>query len=479
MVFSSLTFVCVFFPLVVAFYFALPKAANNIVLVVASYIFYGWGDPVALLLIAPSVAMNFQFGRLIDAAGGGRRRRFVTVAVAINLLILLVFKYSDFILENLNWLVRLSAITEWQTPLPDFSLPLGISFFTFHNISYLVDVYRGGKRAQQSPLAFTLYIINFPQLIAGPIIRYYQIVDQLAARSVGLADVDIGIARFTTGLAKKLLIANPIGVIVDMIFVLPPSDLTVTAAWLGILCYALQIYFDFSGYSDMAIGLARMFGFHFPENFNYPYSATSIQDFWRRWHITLSAWVRDYIYIPLGGNRFGPWKTARNLWIVFFLTGAWHGASWNFIVWGLWHGFFLWLERLHPVQNALIRAPYAIRNVYVLVVVLFGWVMFRAMSFEYALQFLSRLFSLQGTSLQALGIWQFTSPAMLVMITVATILAYPIWPRMKQAWQDATKSGRGPLIGDIARAIYVGLVMVLSLATMAVSQQNPFLYFQF
>jgi alginate O-acetyltransferase complex protein AlgI len=475
MVFSSLTFVCVFLPLVVAFYFALPKAANNAVLVVASYVFYGWGDPVALLLIAPSVAMNFQFGRLIDAARGVRRRQLVTAAVAIDLLILVVFKYSDFILENLNWLLRLSStITEWQVPLPHLSLPLGISFFTFHNISYLVDIYRGGQRAQQSPLAFTLYIINFPQLIAGPIIRYYQIVDQLAARKVGLEDVDLGIARFSTGLAKKLLIANPIGVIVDMIFAVPPSDLTAGAAWLGVLCYALQIYFDFSGYSDMAIGLARIFGFHFPENFNYPYSAISIQDFWRRWHITLSAWVRDYIYIPLGGNRLGPWKTARNLWIVFFLTGAWHGASWNFIVWGLWHGFFLWLERLHPVHNALMRTPRAIRNVYVLLVVLVGWVMFRAMSLEYALQILSRMFSLRGASPQALDIWQFTSPAMLVMISAAAILAYPIWPRMKKAWL-----GEQPLLGDLARAAYVGVVMVLSLATMAVGQQNPFLYFRF
>ena len=477
MVFSSLTFVCVFLPTVVAFYFALPRRANNLVLVVASYLFYGWGDPVALLLIVPSVAMNFHFGRLVHAASGLRRRRFVTAAIAINLVVLIVFKYSDFILENLNAALRL--ITAWQVPLPKLGLPLGISFFTFHIISYLVDVYRGVQPAQQSLLAFTLYIINFPQLIAGPIIRYRQIADQLGARSVTFGDVDAGIARFCTGLAKKLLIANPIGVIVDSIFAMPASEFTITTAWLGAICYALQIYFDFSGYSDMAIGLARIFGFRFPENFNYPYSAVSIQDFWRRWHMTLSAWFRDYVYIPLGGNRLGPWKTARNLWVVFLLTGAWHGASWNFIVWGLWHGFFLWLERLNPVHNLLLRMPRLVRNGYVMFVVLVGWVMFRAETMDYAIEFLCRMFALRPATSQPLSVSQITSVPMLVLIIIAVFLAFPVWPRAKAMWVRATELANSPVIDDLARTAYVTAVMVLSLATMAAGQQKSFLYFRF
>lgn len=477
MVFSSLTFVCAFLPTVVAFYFALPKQANNLVLVIASYLFYGWGDPVALLLIVPSVATNLHLGRFIDAASGLRRRRLVTAAIAINLGVLVVFKYSDFILANLNTMLRL--VTEWQAPLPRLGLPLGISFFTFHIISYLIDVYRGVQRAQQSLLAFTLYIINFPQLIAGPIIRYWLIVDQLGARSVTFSDVDTGITRFCTGLAKKLLIANSIGVIVDSIFAIPGPELTIATAWLGTICYALQIYFDFSGYSDMAIGLARIFGFRFPENFNYPYSAVSIQDFWRRWHITLSAWFRDYVYIPLGGNRLGPWKTARNLWVVFFLTGAWHGASWNFIVWGLWHGFFLWLERLNPVHDVLLRMPRFVRNGYVLFVVLVGWVMFRAESMEYATKFLCRMFGLQAATLQSVPVSQVTSVPMLLLIAIAAFLAYPVWPRAKAMWVSVSKRGNRPVIDDLVRTAYVTAVMMLSLATMAVGQQNPFLYFRF
>ncbi|HEY5503649.1 MAG TPA: MBOAT family O-acyltransferase, partial [Sedimentisphaerales bacterium] len=260
----------------------------------------------------------------------------IVIGIGFNLLVLILFKYTDFLLGNLN--VLLGLMPGWYVPLPHIELPLGISFFTFHIISYLVDVYRGNVNAQKSRVAFTLYVINYPQLIAGPIIRYHQISDQLQQRTVRFADVESGVSRFTIGLAKKLLVANPIGVVADQIFMVSPDQLNSTTAWLGVLCYGLQIYFDFSGYSDMAIGIGRIFGFRFPENFNYPYSAMSLQDFWRRWHMTLSMWFRDYVYIPLGGNRNGPWKTARNLWIVFFLAGVWHGASWNFIIWGLWHG---------------------------------------------------------------------------------------------------------------------------------------------
>ena len=393
MVFSSPTFICLFLPLTFALYFLLPKSANNLVLVAASILFYAWGDPVAAAaLIVPSVVLNFYFGRLIGAAEGAKRRKLTVAAIAFNLAVLIAFKYSRFIVENLNDVLPLVGAP--ALPVPNIPLPLGISFFTFHILSYLIDIYRGVLPPQTSLSAFALYIVNFPQLIAGPIIRYRQIADQLDSRTVGLGDVEHGVLRFVTGLAKKLLIADPIGQVADVIFGAGAHELSVGAAWLGVTCYALQIYFDFSGYSDMAIGLARMFGFRFPENFNYPYAATSIQDFWRRWHITLSAWFRDYVYIPLGGNRFGAWTTVRNLWIVFFLTGAWHGASWNFIIWGLWHGLFLSLERLPIVATLLDRTPRVLRTGYVLLVVLIGWVFFRAPTLDAALHYLGRMFGI-------------------------------------------------------------------------------------
>jgi alginate O-acetyltransferase complex protein AlgI len=477
MVFSSLPFVCVFLPLVLGLYFALPKATNNLVLVVASYAFYGWGDPVALLLLMPSVAVNFQFGRFMDRAKGVSRQQLIAAMIALNLLVLIVFKYSDFILANVNFLSDKLGL--WQVPLPHLTLPLGLSFFTFHLISYLADVYRGNQRAQQSPLAFALYIVNFPQLIAGPIIRYSQIADQLVKRKSTLDDIDAGIIRFSTGLAKKLFIANPIGVVVDQIFALPSSSLSVPALWLGAVSYALQIYFDFSGYSDMAIGIARMFGFRFPENFNYPYSAISIQDFWRRWHMTLSAWFRDYVYIPLGGNRFGPWKTARNLWLVFILCGAWHGASWTFILWGMWHGLFLWFERLKVVNQLLLRCPRVFRNAYAELIVLIGWVLFRADSLQHAMAFIGRMFGIIGAESQLLPLTQFISTPMLILIIAAAFLSFPLWPAIKLVWPDITDRRSRSAVGDVLSAGYVATVMVLSLATMAANQQNPFLYFRF
>ncbi len=332
MVFSSLVFVCCFLPLVTAAYFLSRSSWRNPVLVAASLLFYAWAGIYATVLVVGLIVANLLFGRMIDAREDRARRTVLVAALSFNLLIFVVFKYSGFLLENVNG--GLALVSSARVPVWPIVLPLGISFFTFHIISYLVDVYRRRVPAQPSASAFALYIVNFPQLIAGPIIRYREIADQLGARPVRFADIDAGVRRFTVGLVKKLLIADPIGGLVDQIFAVSPDQLTSGTAWLGIACYTLQIYFDFSGYSDMAIGLARIFGFRFPENFDYPYAAASMREFWRRWHMTLSAWFRDYVYVPLGGNRRGVWITARNLWIVFLLAGAWHGASWNFIVWG-------------------------------------------------------------------------------------------------------------------------------------------------
>jgi len=354
-------------------------------------------------------------------------------------------------------------------------LPLGISFFTFHILSYLIDVYRGAMPPQPSLAAFALYIINFPQLIAGPIIRYRQIADQLVVRTATLGDLEYGVLRFVTGLAKKLLIADPIGQVADVVFGVAPAELTTGAAWLGVSCYALQIYFDFSGYSDMAIGLARMFGFRFPENFKCPYAATSIQDFWRRWHMTLSAWFRDYVYIPLGGNRFGAWTTVRNLWLVFFLTGAWHGASWNFVTWGLWHGLFLSLERLAPVAAVLERAPRIVRTGYALLVVWIGWVFFRAPNLDHALAYVRRMFAFEFNGQELLRAFDLITLHSLTVIAIAFVLSLPVWPALRSWLSDSTSArGMRPL-----SAAYVALVMILSFAAMAGEENSPFLYFRF
>jgi len=474
MVFSSPTFLCLFLPLTLAFYFLLPKSMNNALLVAASLVFYAWGDPVAALaLIIPSVVLNFFLGRMIGAAQGARRRMLISAAIVFNLAVLIAFKYTRFLVGNLNDLLLAVGVPALREP--NIPLPLGISFFTFHILSYLIDIHRGVLPPQKSLPAFALYIVNFPQLIAGPIIRYRQIADQLPARTVTAGDFEYGVLRFVTGLAKKLLIADPIGQIADLIFGIPASELSTGAAWLGVICYALQIYFDFSGYSDMAIGIARMFGFRFPENFNYPYSAASIQDFWRRWHMTLSAWFRDYVYIPLGGNRFGPWKTVRNLWLVFFLTGAWHGASWNFIIWGLWHGLFLSLERLPTVAAMLERTPRVVRTGYVLLVVLIGWVFFRAPTLDTALPYLGRMFGLAAEGAAPLRAFDLVTPHTLVVIAFAFALSLPLWPALK-AWMTEDRAARSM---RIASSAYVALALMLSLAAMAGQENSPFLYFRF
>jgi len=474
LVFSSLTFVCLLLPAITAAYFLSPARWRNLVLVIGSIIFYGWG--VALLLVLALVAINYGLGLAIQQRTDDARRRMIFLGVGFNLLIFIFLKYADFLFENVN--VVLGLVTTWQLPLPQIALPLGISFFTFHIISYLVDVYRGTVHAQRSPAAFTLYIINFPQLIAGPIIRYKQISNQLLERPVLFADVNAGVSRFTIGLAKKLLVANPIGAVVDQIFAMPPDQLSSGTVWLGALCYGLQIYFDFSGYSDMAIGIARIFGFRFPENFNYPYFAMSLQDFWRRWHMTLSAWFRDYVYIPLGGNRNGPWKTARNLWIVFFLTGAWHGASWNFIVWGLWHGLFLWLERLAPVDATLRRLPPILRHIYAMMVVFLGWVFFRSPDLDYATRFLARMTgfgAIDGGLVTSANV----STPMMVLIVVACAMALPLWPRLREVGGQLETRPGGAVAMDLTRMVFIAGALMLSLATMAVEEYNPFIYFRF
>jgi alginate O-acetyltransferase complex protein AlgI len=477
MVFSSLTFVCLFLPAVIAFYFIAQQNARNAVLVAASVIFYIWGARIAIILIAVSVSINFALGQAIAAADEERRHRLIAWSVAGNLLVLIIFKYTNFIIENINALIE--PFWSWRIPEPAIPLPLGISFFTFHIISYLVDIYRSVAQPQRSAVAFTLYIINFPQLIAGPIIRYRPIAPQLGLRTISFEDVDAGVARFAAGLAKKLLIANPIGAVADHLFAIAPSDLPIWAVWLAVLCFTLQIYFDFSGYSDMAIGMARIFGFRFPENFNYPYCAQSIKEFWRRWHITLSAWFRDYVYVPLGGSRGHRWSTTRNLWIVFLLCGAWHGTSWNFVVWGMWHGLFLSVERLPLIERALANCPRALRNGYMLLIIVVGWVFFRSPTLELALDMLARMFGLAPGAPAMLPISAHVTIPTMVLIAIATLFSFPIWPYIREHLQKRVGTPGEQAAYGVTRAAYIGMITILCLATMTIDQNNPFIYFRF
>ena len=383
MVFSSLIFLWIFLPIVLGLYFISKESYRNILLLVASLIFYAWGEPIYLSVMIVSILVNYISGLLI---GGGthKNKAALVLGVIINLSLLGVFKYSGFVIENIN------ALTGLDIAVRRLALPIGISFYTFQSISYLVDIYRGVCAPQKNIIKMGLFISFFPQLIAGPILKYYDIAAQIDHRKITIEQLNEGATRFLIGLGKKVIIANTMAITADGIFALNTADMTTVEAWIGIIAYTFQIYFDFSGYSDMAIGLGRMFGFKINENFNHPYIASSIQNFWRRWHISLSTWFKEYVYIPLGGNREGKLKTYRNLLTVFFLTGLWHGASWNFVVWGMWHGFFIVLEKIIPIEKFLrLRL---VQMVYTMLIVICGWVFFRAETLTGALEYLHKMF---------------------------------------------------------------------------------------
>ena len=390
MLFTEPTFLFLFLPVLLALYFATFRREHgsygNWLLLVASVIFYATGGGAFTWLMLASIAFNYFMAIAVDRhRDRPSARPILAVAVGVDLLVLGVFKYANFFAGNVNTLFLVLGVH--PIVVPRILLPIGISFFTFHAISYVVDVYRRDATAQKSPVHAALYLLLFPQLIAGPIIRYRDIADQLARRVVSLDDFAYGVRRFVIGLGKKVLVANIVAVPADKIFAMPFAELSAAHAWLGIVCYTLQIYFDFSGYSDMAIGLGRMFGFRFPENFRWPYVAQTVQDFWRRWHMSLSTWFRDYLYVPLGGSRVSPARMYRNLVTVFFLCGLWHGASWNFVIWGLFHGTFLVVERV-GLAAAIMRLPRPVRHVYLTLVVMVGWVFFRADTLPGAIAFL-------------------------------------------------------------------------------------------
>lgn len=481
MVFSSIGFLCLFFPVVFFTYHALPARWKNLFLAVASILFYAWGEPRFVILMLLSVAFNFRLALAMErAATQGRRKTLLLCAVAVNLLLLTIFKYTGFLLTNVNGLLSLAGGK--QVAVPQIALPIGISFYTFHAISYLIDIYRRNVRPNNSLIEYSLYIMLFPQLVAGPIIRYKDIHTQLRTRTVSMTDVEEGVYRFVLGLSKKVLLANPLALVADSGFDAPVGDLTTGGAWLCLAAYTLQIYFDFSGYSDMAIGLARMFGFRFPENFNYPYAARSIQDFWRRWHISLSTWFRDYVYIPLGGNRLGEARTLVNLWIVFLLTGIWHGASWNFIIWGAIHGFFLMTERLlQRFQFSRLALPVWLRHVYTLLVVMFAWVFFRVEGLQDAVAFIGVLLGQTTGSATAQPYSAAQGLHIATLMAVAAVLAAGAYAAARSAaWATVLQARAQVLALDgVLRGLVTLPLLALSMMMLALGQYNPFIYFRF
>ena len=401
MLFSEPAFLFYFLPLLLAAYYVCWRPLRNALLLAASLLFYAWGEGRYVAVMLASIVYNYGYGLLIARFRHTRAAgTLLAVGVAGNLLMLVAFKYAGFLVENLDVALNLFNLRPLTPPL--VHMPIGISFFTFQAISYLVDVRRGTVAPQRNAVSYAMYKSLFPQLIAGPIVRYADVAHEVKQRSVDRAMFASGVERFIIGLGKKMILANPAALPADRIFDLPAAALTPGLAWLGAACYALQIYFDFSGYSDMAIGLGRMFGFHFLENFRYPYAARSVTDFWRRWHISLSSWFRDYVYIPLGGNRQGELRMYLNLMTVFFLCGLWHGASWNFVAWGLFHGAFLVIERM-GLGKLLASLPAAFGHVYTLAVVLVGWVFFRAETLGQAIEFLRAMAFLRPLTSTRLG----------------------------------------------------------------------------
>ena len=475
MLFSSSTFLFCFLPLALAGYYVLSlfprgirRPLQNIFLLVISLLFYAWGEPWFVLVMVVSILANYAFGLWVAAAQrrGRSTRAPVAAALIANLGLLFVFKYVTFVLFNLN---QLGA----HFVIPGIELPIGISFFTFQALSYVLDVNRGRGQVQRNPLKVGLYIAFFPQLIAGPIVKYETVARQIDARQESWEDFSAGVCRFLAGLGKKVLLSNQLAVVADMAWDMAAPS--VGMAWLGSLCYTLQIYYDFSGYSDMAIGLGRMFGFHFLENFNYPYMSRSITEFWRRWHISLSTWFRDYVYFPLGGSRVDRRsRHIRNLFVVWLLTGIWHGANWTFIAWGLFYFVLLCAEKFCGLGRGW---PGAVQWLYTFLMVNFAWVIFRSDSLSDALGFLGAMLGLGGG-----GLWEDSATLFLrenaLVLAAAAVFAVPtaLWLRQRVA---ALGRGRTPLLLDLGYALAALLCFVVAASFIVKGTYNPFIYFNF
>lgn len=464
MIFSSLLFLCIFLPVVLALYYASKNNTyKNVVLVAASLIFYAWGEPVYVLALIFSSLVDYTAGRIIHKHfGTWKAKAALIMSLTINLGLLGVFKYSGFFVDNINLLFGTDI------PFRGFALPLGISFYTFQTMSYSIDMYRGNVKVQRSLLKFMVYVSMFPQLVAGPIVRYIDIESQMDNRKVSVNDFYQGTLRFAQGLFKKVILANSAGKVVATLLEGDLTTISAGSAWLGLLMYAFQIYYDFSGYSDMAIGLGRFFGFKFLENFDYPYISKNITEFWRRWHISLGAFFRDYVYIPLGGNRH---HHLRNIFVVWFLTGFWHGASWNFILWGLYYGFLLVLEK-KCFKGALLKLPNWIGWIYSNVLVLIGWALFYFTDFSRLLQFFKTAFGLRGVWIDAVAKSEFMGSIFLLVLLI--LCATPVFKRIAQIAEL-----KAPVLYKTAAPVWVAAVLFAAFVLLVGQTYNPFLYFRF
>lgn len=463
MLFSSMTFLFLFLPAVCAVYYLVPKRLKNDVLLASSFFFYAWGEPHYVFIMILSVFINYAGALLIEKTNF--KKLFLALTILLNLGFLGYFKYFNFLAENINLLLRRDI-----DPLK-IIMPIGISFYTFQAMSYVIDVYRKTAPAQKNIYNLALYIVLFPQLVAGPIVKYHDIAAQIDGREEDIDKVYRGILRFIGGLAKKVMIANTLGAVADEIFAADLQYISVFLAWIGASAYMFQIYFDFSGYSDMAIGLCLVFGFKIPENFNYPYISKSITEFWRRWHISLSTWFKQYLYIPLGGNRISKARTAVNLMIVFLVTGFWHGASWNFILWGFWHGCFIVIEKLSGLNT---EKPGIFRNAllqgYAMLVVVLGWVMFRADTLPAAAAYFKKMFGLIPDKYAALNPVYYVDGQELLAFAFAVLLSTPA----ARNFFDARGKYRSAAVQIVMLVLFL-----ISASMIAAGTYNPFIYFRF
>jgi alginate O-acetyltransferase complex protein AlgI len=502
MVFSSALFLFLFLPLTLIAYWVAPRAARNGILLATSLLFYAWGSPAALVWMLVSISLNHALGLQLAHSAGWRatprgRGLILGAAIVLNLGLLMWFKYAGFLYEQAR--VALLCGIEWPVWTAPPILPIGISFYTFQALSYVVDVYRGEVAAQRSWSQLALYIAFFPQLVAGPIVRYADFARDLIQRTVTIDSAANGVRRILVGLCKKLLLADSLAACVDVIFELPDDGVTPALARLALVCYTLQIYFDFSGYSDMAIGLGQLFGFTFPENFRYPYIATSVTDFWRRWHLSLSTWFRDYLYIPLGGNRGGRLSTCRNLLVVFVLCGFWHGANWTFVAWGLFHGLFLASERL-LARNTESAPPglaaAMLGRAYTLLVVMTGWALFRSDDLPQAVRFLATAAGQYAGDAVAYPLAQYLDGPLVAVMAVSVLAATP-WPAEWMArigtWSDEQLARNNAARNNLAsrlvrwgawgwwgvRAALPAMALVLVSILFAAASYSPFIYFRF
>lgn len=501
MVFSSPVFLFLFLPAFLLFYYLLflPVkfskkiaikrfflAASNIFILASSLLFYFWGEAWLVLIMILSTLIDYSCGLLIGRSSSNRNRKiYLYISIVANLSLLAFFKYYNFGLDNFNALADVFGLASLQIKgFMQIALPLGISFYTFQSMSYTIDVYRREVQPTRNFFGFACFVTLFPQLVAGPIVRYRDVAVQIFERTINREIFTTGCLLFIIGLGKKVLIANTVAVPADKIFALPTEFLTPGLAWLGITCYTLQIYFDFSGYSDMAIGLGRMLGFNFPKNFNYPYFATSIQDFWRRWHISLSSWFRDYLYIPLGGGQGNPSRVYFNLVVVFLLCGLWHGASWVFVIWGLYHGTFLVVERL-GLAKWLKRQWFPLRHGYVILAAMGGWVLFRSETFSQALAFYAALIGIPHDGIMPFNVDMYLTRDVLLAIVIGAIFSCPLVPWCTQ-WQDKAMQelsvpwGHAFHLGYSAAKLSVLLAVAFwSVVSLSGGSYNPFIYFRF